>query len=156
MQSWWASLDKARQMMIAALVVMFLSEFLEYSGGRTVVNSIPIYGSGGGDYVANVSANSTQHVAGANGWGYHPLAILILGAIAVVFGLNLKLPPPWHAWRYRIAFVGLVFCVLPVNLADGPGLGLFLGFAALAIGALAWRMGGRPVVEAPAAPATPQ
>ncbi|HEY3798460.1 MAG TPA: hypothetical protein VGL58_08905 [Caulobacteraceae bacterium] len=141
-----------RGLMLIATAIMLVSEFLNYTGTRTVETSMPIVGGGGGDYVEGVEASATQQLPGISGWTYHPLAIFFLGALVVLFGLNLALPPTIEAWRYRLGFVGLLFCFLPFNLDDGgAGLGLFLGLAALVIAGWTWRSAGKatPAVVAP-------
>jgi hypothetical protein len=129
-----------RNLVLIAIGVMTLSQFFHYQASYDQQIGVAIGGGGGGDYVQpNLStgvaiARASNHVNGVSGWSMHPHAWTFLAALAVVFGLNLKLGRAWEAWGYWVAVVGLVCCVFPVDLTlTLPGLGLLAGLVAVAM-----------------------
>jgi hypothetical protein len=56
-----------------------------------------------------------------DGWNAHPVAGIVLIALAALFILNINLGPTWLRFRYWIALASLIACLLP-----SPGQTLIL------------------------------
>lgn len=56
-----------------------------------------------------------------DGWNAHPVAVIVLIALAALFILNINLGPTWMRYRYWIALATLIVCLLP-----SPGQTLIL------------------------------
>jgi hypothetical protein len=147
MDKWWAGLDRARRMMIVAIGVMTVSQFMNYIAPHTETRAVLMMGV----YVPNASSGAIgveQPVAGTSGWTAHPYAWLILGALGLLFATGLDLGQWWTRWRYWIAVAGLVLCLFPFDLEDAPGWGLLAGVVAIAIGVWAARASHKSAVPA--------
>lgn len=145
-QKWWSALDRARKLMLGALVLMTLSQFANYQGAYVETEEVAIGPVGGGTgVVPNFStgvaiAHVGNPIPGIKGWALHPNAWLPLGALLLLFATGLDLGQWWKQWGYWIGVAGLAFCVFPFDLEVVPGIGLGAGVLAIAGGVWAARV----------------
>jgi hypothetical protein len=148
---WWMALDRERQIMLTAIVVMTASQFFHYQGAYIQHLSIGIVGGGGGDHVvADLNtgaaiAAATNPVAGVSGWSLHHHAWMVLAALAAVFALAPRVWA-WRGWAYWAGVFGLITCLFPTPMElSPPGAGYIGGLIAVAIGVWAARVNGKAI-----------
>jgi hypothetical protein len=72
-------------------------------------------------YRTGVNTPGTVVSPELDGWNAHPVAGIVLIALAVMFILNINAGPAWMRFRYWIALAALIVCLLP-----SPGQTLIL------------------------------
>ena len=142
----WATMERAHQTTIVALGIMTLSQFMNYVAPHTEQRQIELLGVYTPTATSGFGVN--EAVSGESGWSAHPYAWLILGALLVLFVLQLDLGEVWRRWRYWIAVAGMVPCLFPFDTDVSPGWGLLVGIIAVAIGVWSARLARRPAVAA--------
>ena len=133
-----------------AIAVSFVSQFLPYADG--------------GGYLTNPM--DTDYYTGSvltgnpgTGWQKHPMAIVVLAALAYASWSSFRERPFWRAWGHWIALGGILLCTTdaaPLRTSGG-----FLGVVAvgLAVAALIVRrreIAAEDGTAPPAPPAPPQ
>jgi hypothetical protein len=111
-------MSKARKVMLAALILGFLSLFGHYGGTSGTYLSPAVPGTTKTATFYNVDT------PGVVGYKYYPKAPYVIVGLLVVFGTAMHTLPFWRRYGYWLAFA-LFFWAVFIGLAPGSGLGIW-------------------------------
>ncbi|MDB5430564.1 MAG: hypothetical protein JWP35_1680 [Caulobacter sp.] len=109
--------DRDRKTMMAAIILLFVSQFLPYR-----------HASGGGYLTREMDTDHyTGHVffnghSAATGWQAHPYAIVLIGALAAIYLTKFHTRPWWVKWGYWASCVIIFPCISGEVIATPGGL----------------------------------
>lgn len=128
-------MDRSRVTLFGALAVMTLAQSME---AIQPVYSTYYIGRASRGYIPNAGTPVTTLVQdGVGGWAEHPIAGILLLALAALFLFNINLGPAWMRYRYWVACAALVVCLIPFSVEGREwGNGEVIGIAAIAVAAV--------------------
>ncbi|WP_375396137.1 hypothetical protein [uncultured Sphingomonas sp.] len=117
--SWWSGLERSRKIVIAALALSFVSQFLRY---KTDTSGGMLSREMDTDYYTGITLWGST---GGTGWQVHPIVVPMLIALAAIYLTDFHRRPFWNRRGHWIAIGMFFFCTAPADIV--ATLGGFLG-----------------------------
>jgi hypothetical protein len=122
MKEWWTRVERPRRIMLGAILMLFVSQFLPYGEKQRF-------------YLTNLdrdfyTGNTSEDVA-ATGWELHPMALPIIALLAIGFATGLATRPGIVRWSYWIAAGSFLLTMTPAT--PMRAIGAMVGIASLGV-----------------------